>query len=697
MSITSLWRVILIACFSLFITACKPVADFFYEPAPTTVGQVTSFNASGTIITDEAAEEELEAQKHKEKDKDKKPKPPKPSKKQVIYNWNFGDGSSGSGITATHIYSTAGTYTATLTVKDRDGKVGTISKLVIVKPLGALSQIDILVQGIGGTRISGANVSIGAITASTSSGGTANLSALSGNQTVVISKPGYVSQALNATLSTKTVANLSVLMLQVKEVQTITDIELAQKINAKTLGAFVDLPDAALVNPDGTNAKGTVTLQLTPWDIAGSDLNAMLGNGKALVNGQTVDLISAGMLTVDFFNAANQHLQLAPGKTATIQMDLPYTSIGGQALREGSTIPLWTFKESQGVWVQEGTGTVVLSPKAATGLAVNAVVGHFSTWNWDFKFNNGGTVTVQCKEGAVTVACSILAEVTLPDGSRITRSSYSVIDTVTTVINMPTEASIIWTGTTPGGQVGVTSSGASGNVVIQLSAPKTNNFVQCFLPDGSTPVACNAILTATDINSQPATRSFALAAEGLTVKTAIDTTSLAWQAASRLVVEGTDLVRYSGSITSGITGNVSIVLANRVVVDHKTLYVSCDPVADVVDYIYDPITGSTTQLTTTAALTSCDINVYAYSTVTNDYYQSSILNVAPGTTVPVVLPPLNDTDWVNINVSGVTNYAPNGYQANAYKYLYFNNDQVANNQFFPLRLLWDSCGGECAP
>src|SRR5207245_8630461 len=35
-----------------------------------------------------------------------------------VFSWNFGDGSTGTGSTVSHAYSTAGTFTVTLTVKD---------------------------------------------------------------------------------------------------------------------------------------------------------------------------------------------------------------------------------------------------------------------------------------------------------------------------------------------------------------------------------------------------------------------------------------------------------------------------------------------------------------------------------------------------------------------------------------------------
>ena len=95
----------------------------------------------------------------------------------------------------------------------------------------------------------------------------------------------------------------------------------------------------------------------------------MPGNGKAQTSdGEIVELISAGMMTVDFYDSTGSHLQLATGKTATIQIDLPYTSIGGNALAVGSEIPLWHFDESQGIWIEDGVGHVVASSSSSTGL-----------------------------------------------------------------------------------------------------------------------------------------------------------------------------------------------------------------------------------------------------------------------------------------------------------------------------------------
>jgi serine protease len=64
----------------------------------------------------------------------------------VSYNWDFGDGNTGSGVTLEHIYSTAGKYTATLTVKDDKNEVGTDTSSVEV--IDQTSENTINISGV---------------------------------------------------------------------------------------------------------------------------------------------------------------------------------------------------------------------------------------------------------------------------------------------------------------------------------------------------------------------------------------------------------------------------------------------------------------------------------------------------------------------------------------------------------------------
>jgi len=48
------------------------------------------------------------------------------------YSWNFGDGTTATGPSVAHTFTTAGTFTVTLTVTDRGGNVRTLSQTVQV-------------------------------------------------------------------------------------------------------------------------------------------------------------------------------------------------------------------------------------------------------------------------------------------------------------------------------------------------------------------------------------------------------------------------------------------------------------------------------------------------------------------------------------------------------------------------------------
>jgi hypothetical protein len=135
--------------------------------------------------------------------------------------------------------------------------------------------------------------------------------------------------------------------------------------------AQVTLPPAGLVYDDGTAASGNVTVTLATINPA-ADVNNMPG-GYMADSGKLIE--SFGAIQVNL-NDGSKHLQLAPGKTATIRIPVMTRSATTPA-----TIPLFHFDETSGKWKQEGTAA--LKGDAANGFYYEGTVSHFSYWNAD--------------------------------------------------------------------------------------------------------------------------------------------------------------------------------------------------------------------------------------------------------------------------------------------------------------------------
>jgi hypothetical protein len=94
--------VLLTGCFE---TNSPPVASFTASPSSGNAPLSVSFNASSSYDSDGSI---------------------------ATYEWDFGDGGHGSGITVSHTYTTAGTYTANLVVRDNDGATAEAENNVFV-------------------------------------------------------------------------------------------------------------------------------------------------------------------------------------------------------------------------------------------------------------------------------------------------------------------------------------------------------------------------------------------------------------------------------------------------------------------------------------------------------------------------------------------------------------------------------------
>jgi len=515
------------------------------------------------------------------------------------------------------------------------------------------ASINVVVTSQDGALLNQASVSINQVTGLTNEEGQVTLDvSLSEEAVVRVIQAGFVNQSVTTAITE--VTDLQMIMIPVKEVLNIENIERAQFIKGNDLNAQITLPANALVDADGNIAEGNVTLNLTPWDITNSDLAAILGNGQALdAQNQRVELISAGMMSVSFYDSQGNYLQLAENTTAQIQMDLPYDSINNQPLAVGSTIPLWHFDEVQGLWIEEGTGVVVASNTSDTGLAVQANVPHFSTWNWDFKRENAGSVTVKCQnaDGSATT-CNVVADVTLDDGSHFTKSNSIPLEGFT-VINMPSSGTIVWTAS-KSGLIGTQTSGTSGDVLITLEAPTTKNFVQCMINNEAS--ACTATLESIGNPSL----EFSIPASGATISTSLeDVTSLTWNARSRNVIEGDKVVYYTGTIVSDTSQDVTINLDTRVEVGDiaNTILVAC---------VNEP----------GLMATSCTISVMGQYEESYGYFE----NVPVGEQRVVELPDDLQSDiYIGINVDGFSedgSYVGYGYEN--FEYGTLTDGQVIN-------------------
>lgn len=137
----------------------------------------------------------------------------------------------------------------------------------------------------------------------------------------------------------------------------------------------VQLPANAFVTESGAAYNGQVTAQyayLDPDNYGFSD--EMPGDLSALRSDNSeAQLVSYGMIGVELTDDAGNKLKLADGKTATLTFPVPEKFLGGEL---PASIPLWSFDETKGLWVEEGAATL-------TGGVYVGTVSHFSWHNLD--------------------------------------------------------------------------------------------------------------------------------------------------------------------------------------------------------------------------------------------------------------------------------------------------------------------------
>lgn len=149
----------------------------------------------------------------------------------------------------------------------------------------------------------------------------------------------------------------------------------------------------AFVTKSGRKSvAGVVDVSITPLDVTDEDdLSAFPGNFLAIPAAKADGTVQLETFALADYTVTQdgEALDLAPGGSATIELALP----GNTPLADGEQVPLWSFDEATGLWVEEGVGQIVPSSRKAGTLVYRATITHLSWWNCDAPLSDKNCVT----------------------------------------------------------------------------------------------------------------------------------------------------------------------------------------------------------------------------------------------------------------------------------------------------------------
>lgn len=242
------------------------------------------------------------------------------------------------------------------------------------------SSVSGFVTDENNAAVLGASVTVGSISTTTDKYGffeVKNVQVVKNAALVTVNRPGYF-KGIKTYIATENKAAFF-------------RIKLIPKINSGNInaasggnvtlsnGLIISLPANGVVNAgNGAAYAGSVNVAAHWIDPTATDLNqTMPGDLRGIgTDGSLKTLTTYGMAAVELTGTSGELLQIAPGKKATLTLNIPAAIIGTAP----ATIPLWSFDETNGLWKQEGTAT-------KTGNTYVGEVSHFSFWNCDVPAN----------------------------------------------------------------------------------------------------------------------------------------------------------------------------------------------------------------------------------------------------------------------------------------------------------------------
>ncbi|MEP6570236.1 MAG: hypothetical protein ABJC10_10715 [Acidobacteriota bacterium] len=157
-----------------------------------------------------------------------------------------------------------------------------------------------------------------------------------------------------------------------------------QNYPCRRAGVRLTLPAGVLVDANRRAASGLVTVQLATLNPARRSLP---GDYRALDSSQNpVEMLSYGAVYAQFRDSSGNPLNLKSGTTAQIEVPIP----AEQQASAKPSIPMWSYDESRGIWVEEGKATRKLTPQGPVYVGKTK---HFSTLNMDVAGNDPAQAT----------------------------------------------------------------------------------------------------------------------------------------------------------------------------------------------------------------------------------------------------------------------------------------------------------------
>jgi hypothetical protein len=227
--------------------------------------------------------------------------------------------------------------------------------------------------------VSGAKITAGSMTATSDVNGSFRITNVSLDKNagfIKIEKDGFFEGSRTIIVNANAVNNISIELIKKKVSGTVSG-STGGNITVEGGGNIV-FTGNSFVNKAGNSAyTGTVSVSTFFLNPTASNFNAIMPGalrGVTAANEET-GLQSFGMMAVELTGAGGEKLQLAAGKTATLNFPIPADLLS----LAPNTIPLWSFNDSTGLWKEEGAATKQGSNYVGT-------VSHFSFWNCDWPY-----------------------------------------------------------------------------------------------------------------------------------------------------------------------------------------------------------------------------------------------------------------------------------------------------------------------